>query len=290
MSSAAPTHEDWAIARVLARKRSQFVLWMIANGKCLSREDFHRDFDIDEREFPLDDILETLKVEGFIGELDGAFSLQKLGEEAIRWMDDGPSEDDLKKKTEVTGLAVGATDPGDAPEAERPLQPERPSHRHPQHVAAERAASDSPGGPSEPRRSRERQVATLPRDFTRGTGRRKTAVAQVRVYEGIGAFLVNGLEVDHYFTTIDQRQQAKFPLVATLISQRVDVRVKVEGSGKNSQAGAVQLGLARALMLFRPDLEPVLREHDLLTRDSRKVERKKYGHKKARRSFQFSKR
>ena len=127
-------------------------------------------------------------------------------------------------------------------------------------------------------------------DFIWGTGRRKTAVARVRIREGSGKFLINKLEVDAYFTEETQRSDVRAPLRVTEMGERVDVFVNVKGSGKNSQSGAVRLGLARALAEHRPDLLPVLRDGDFLTRDARMVERKKYGHKKARRSFQFSKR
>ncbi len=123
-----------------------------------------------------------------------------------------------------------------------------------------------------------------------GTGRRKTAVARVRIKEGTGKFLVNGLEADAYFPLEVQRSDVRAPLTLTEMSGRVDVFVNVKGSGKHSQSGAVLLGLARALKEFRVDLEPALRDSGFLTRDARKVERKKYGHKKARKSFQFSKR
>ena len=133
-------------------------------------------------------------------------------------------------------------------------------------------------------------MTTAANSFVWGTGRRKTAVARVRIREGTGKFVVNNLEVDDYFLEIGQRIGVRFPLATTEMSGRIDVFVNVNGSGKSSQSGAVVLGLARALKEFRPDLEPALREHELLTRDARKVERKKYGHKKARKSFQFSKR
>ena len=123
-----------------------------------------------------------------------------------------------------------------------------------------------------------------------GTGRRKTAVARVRIKEGTGKFLVNRLECDVYFPLEIQRNDVRAPLAATEMAGRVDVFVNVNGSGKHSQSGAVLLGLARALKEFRPDLEAALREGGYLTRDARMVERKKYGHKKARKSFQFSKR
>ena len=126
--------------------------------------------------------------------------------------------------------------------------------------------------------------------YTWGTGRRTTAVARVRVREGSGKFLVNNLEADAYFLEQIQRHDAHAALGVTEMSGRIDVWVNVKGSGKSAQSGAVLLGLSRALKEFRPDLEPILRENGFLTRDARKVERKKYGHKKARKSFQFSKR
>lgn len=126
--------------------------------------------------------------------------------------------------------------------------------------------------------------------FTWGTGRRKTAVARVRIREGSGKFVINDLEVDTYFPEETQRHNVRAPLVATEMGGRLDVFVNIRGSGKCSQAGAVSLGIARALRIFRPDLESILRSGEFLTRDARMVERKKYGHKKARKSFQFSKR
>jgi len=133
-------------------------------------------------------------------------------------------------------------------------------------------------------------MATAEMTYTWGTGRRKTAVARVRIREGTGQFVVNGLEADDYFLVETERIAVRAPLFATEMGGRVDVFVNVKGSGKSSQSGAVVMGLARALKEFRSDLEPALRQGEFLTRDPRMVERKKYGHKKARRSFQFSKR
>jgi small subunit ribosomal protein S9 len=133
-------------------------------------------------------------------------------------------------------------------------------------------------------------MATATNPYVWGTGRRKTAVARVRIREGTGQYLVNGLEVDNYFLVVTERNDVRAPLLATEMAGRVDVFVNVQGSGKSSQSGAVMLGVARALKEFRPDLEPALRAGGFLTRDARMVERKKYGHKKARKSFQFSKR
>ena len=123
-----------------------------------------------------------------------------------------------------------------------------------------------------------------------GTGRRKTAVARVRVLEGTGKFVVNGLPVDDYFVDEIQQSTVRGPLVLTEMAGRLDIFVNVNGSGKSAQSGAVSLGISRALIEIRPDLKPTLQHADLLTRDSRMVERKKYGHKKARKSFQVSKR
>lgn len=133
-------------------------------------------------------------------------------------------------------------------------------------------------------------MSTAEKTYIWGTGRRKTAVARVRIREGTGQFIVNRLPVDEYFVEEHHRANVRAPLTATEMGGRVDVFVNVQGSGKNGQSGAVVLGIARALKEFRSDLEPALRDGGYLTRDARMVERKKYGHKKARRSFQFSKR
>jgi small subunit ribosomal protein S9 len=133
-------------------------------------------------------------------------------------------------------------------------------------------------------------AATAQQSYLWGTGRRKTAVARVRIREGSGKFLVNDLDVDDYFPLEIQRNDVRAPLRSTEMAGRIDVFVNVRGSGKHSQSGAVVLGLARALKALRPDLEASLRDNGFLTRDARMVERKKYGHKKARKSFQFSKR
>ena len=133
-------------------------------------------------------------------------------------------------------------------------------------------------------------TATASKTYTWGTGRRKTAVARVRIADGTGQFMVNGVDAREYFPLEVQQTDIRAPLKATELSDRVDVFVNVTGSGKPSQSGAVVQGLARALKEFRPDLDEPLRAGNYLTRDARMVERKKYGHKKARKSFQFSKR
>ncbi len=123
-----------------------------------------------------------------------------------------------------------------------------------------------------------------------GTGRRKRAVARVRVKPGTGKFLVNKREMPAYFVEMRAQADVQSPLDATQMKGKVDVHVNAKGGGYMGQAGAVKLGLARALMSYDPTLEPILREHSMLSRDSRKVERKKYGQAGARRRFQFSKR
>jgi len=123
-----------------------------------------------------------------------------------------------------------------------------------------------------------------------GTGRRKNAVARVRLRPGEGKFTVNGREVDKYFTEVRDRNDVWAPLEKTNTRGRVDVHVNVKGGGYMGQAGAIVLGLGRALKEYDPSLDAVLRDNDFLTRDSREVERKKPGQKGARARFQFSKR
>ncbi len=123
-----------------------------------------------------------------------------------------------------------------------------------------------------------------------GTGRRKTAVARVRIKAGTGTVLINKRPFEEYFETIDMRGSAMAPLVDTETKERYDVWVNVKGGGKNGQADAVKLGIARALVKDNAGLELLLREKGHLTRDSRMVERKKPGLHKARKASQYSKR
>lgn len=123
-----------------------------------------------------------------------------------------------------------------------------------------------------------------------GTGRRKTAVARVRIKDGDGKLTINGRELDEYFATERHQQDILGPLRATDSLGTVDVWVRVDGGGTTGQSGAIVLGIARALQAKNPTLHHILADGGYLTRDSRMVERKKYGLRKARRSFQFSKR
>jgi small subunit ribosomal protein S9 len=126
--------------------------------------------------------------------------------------------------------------------------------------------------------------------FIWGTGRRKTAVARVRIREGAGEFKVNGKGFKEYFETDAMRVLATGPLKATGAAARFDVFANVRGGGPVGQAGAVSLGVARALMRADATTETALRDGGFLTRDARMKERKKYGQRGARRRFQFSKR
>ena len=123
-----------------------------------------------------------------------------------------------------------------------------------------------------------------------GTGRRKTSVARVDLLPGAGKITVNGRKFEDYFPIENHRTVAARALAATNTSDKFDVMVNVKGGGPSGQAGAVRMGLARALLVTDADLRPVLKAEGLLTRDSRMKERKKYGQPGARKRFQFSKR
>ncbi len=122
------------------------------------------------------------------------------------------------------------------------------------------------------------------------TGRRKTSVAQVRLVSGTGKVLINKRTIDDYFPVEVWRIHALSPLQVTDNIGKFDVFVNVRGGGLTGQSGAIRLGIARALVEYDEKLRGKLREYELLTRDPRMVERKKYGQKKARKRFQFSKR
>ena len=123
-----------------------------------------------------------------------------------------------------------------------------------------------------------------------GTGRRKTSVARVYLRPGKGEIVVNRTPIEAYFNRDSVKQVLKQPLSLTGTLEDFDILVNVQGGGKTGQAGAVRLGIARALCESNPDHRPVLKKAGLLTRDARKVERKKYGQPGARKRFQFSKR
>lgn len=123
-----------------------------------------------------------------------------------------------------------------------------------------------------------------------GTGRRKTSVARVRIRKGAGKITVNDKDLDEYFTIDRERGLVRSPLKTTKTQGDFDVLVNVRGGGLTGQAGAISLGIARALLKTNHALVESLREGGFLTRDSRMKERKKYGQKGARKSFQWTKR
>jgi len=132
-------------------------------------------------------------------------------------------------------------------------------------------------------------MATKTPEFL-GTGRRKTAVARVRLATGSGKITVNGRAFDSYFPLETLRSTVSAPLTITGTTDKLDVKVNVVGGGPNGQAGAVRHGISRALLQFDVNLRPALKAEGFLTRDSRAKERKKYGQPGARKRFQFSKR
>jgi len=123
-----------------------------------------------------------------------------------------------------------------------------------------------------------------------GTGRRKTAVARVRLAGGTGKIVINGRAFENYFPMETHRVVASQPLTVTNTADKYDAQITVSGGGPNGQAGAVRHGLARALLTVDANFRPLLKAEGLLTRDSRMKERKKYGQPGARKRFQYSKR
>jgi small subunit ribosomal protein S9 len=141
--------------------------------------------------------------------------------------------------------------------------------------------AEAPAAPAAP---------TGPRKFTWGVGRRKSAVARVRIAPGTGKIEINGRPLNDYLTAERDRKALFGPLEVTNTGGKLDVYVNATGGGSTGQAGAIVMGLGRALMKFDATLEAALRNSGFMTRDSRMKERKKYGQRGARRRFQFSKR
>ena len=134
----------------------------------------------------------------------------------------------------------------------------------------------------------EKEVDDFGRSYA--TGKRKDAVARVWLKQGPGNITINGKSSDDYFARPVLRMLINQPLIASERKEQFDVVCSVTGGGLSGEAGAVRHGISKALVLFEPELKKVLKSGGFLTRDSRVVERKKYGRRKARRSFQFSKR
>ncbi|NIA09627.1 MAG: 30S ribosomal protein S9 [Nitrospiraceae bacterium] len=123
-----------------------------------------------------------------------------------------------------------------------------------------------------------------------GTGRRKTSVARVYLRPGTGKIMVNRRDFEEFFPNRVLKMVIRQPLLLTETADKFDILVNVQGGGSAGQAGAIRHGISRALLEYNPELRPRLKAAGLLTRDARKVERKKYGQPKARKRFQFSKR
>jgi small subunit ribosomal protein S9 len=129
-----------------------------------------------------------------------------------------------------------------------------------------------------------------PKPLVQSTGRRKSSVARVRLYDGNGEFSLNGRTLKDYFPDPELRRRIQEAFKVTDLENRYDVAATLEGGGTTGQSDALRLGIARGLIAIDPELRPVLKKEGMLTRDSRKVERKKYGLRKARRAPQFTKR
>ena len=128
------------------------------------------------------------------------------------------------------------------------------------------------------------------KDSKYATGRRKRSIARVWLKKGSGNFHINGRKMNDYFKKMNLQIAVLRPLSIVNRENEYDVKCSVKGGGLSGQAGAIILGLARTIVLFEPELKTALKKEKLTMRDSRAVERKKYGRRKARRSFQFSKR
>ena len=156
-------------------------------------------------------------------------------------------------------------------------------------MTEEAPVNDNVETPAEPVTTKAPASGAL-KTYIWGTGRRKKAIARVRIRSGSGKVLINKRPVEEYFKADRDRQAAVSPLDTVQMTSNYDVWANVNGGGPTGQADAVMLGLARALMKAAPETTEALREKGLLTRDARMKERKKYGQKGARKRFQFSKR
>ena len=130
----------------------------------------------------------------------------------------------------------------------------------------------------------------MPKPLVQSTGRRKSSIARVRLYEGTGTFTLNNRSIESYFPQAALRMRVMGPLKTADAEGRYDIHAQLEGGGFTGQSDALRLGIARALIELDPELRPALKKEGMLTRDSRRVERKKYGLRKARRAPQFTKR
>ena len=130
----------------------------------------------------------------------------------------------------------------------------------------------------------------MPKPLVQSTGRRKESVARVRFFDGSGQVILNGRTLEDFFPTMAARMRVLEPLNLTQTQGRYDINATLEGGGTTGQADALRLGISRALIELDPELRPALKKAGMLTRDSRIVESKKYGLRKARRAPQYTKR
>jgi small subunit ribosomal protein S9 len=193
-----------------------------------------------------------------------------------------PAEADASESTEPTDAAAQQPDPKPEPE------PKAKSEAAPKAKSAPKAkaAATPPTAPAASPTSAKAEKGK----WWWGLGRRKTAVARVRICPGTGKFIINNRAFDKYLTEDRDQKDVMAVLGKTKTTGGVDVYVNVCGGGYTGQTGAIVLGLGRALLRYDASLEPALRESGFLSRDPRKVERKKYGQPGARARFQFSKR
>jgi small subunit ribosomal protein S9 len=200
------------------------------------------------------------------------------------------SDTDRPEQTE-TQPAAGAEEAPASP-AETSTEPAAPTATPPaeapteQHIPHDAPVPEAPTPAPAP----VRRAAAPSGSWWWGTGRRKAAVARVRIRPGSGQLVVNKKKYDEFFCTERDRKDVMEPLKRVNMTNNVDVHVNVRGGGTTGQAGAIVLGIARALSAYDPNLEAALRDGGFMTRDPRRVERKKYGQPGARRRFQFSKR
>ncbi len=190
-----------------------------------------------------------------------------------------PTPENQTQQPEPSGPSVPAPPPEAAAETPQPAPAAMPS------------TAETPVAP--PTQTATQPVEQPPQQAKGlhwGTGRRKSAIARVRLMPGSGNFTVNKRAIEHYFTEPQDRADIVAPLELTGVRKNWDVFVNVHGGGHTGQAGAIKLGLARAMVKAYEQFEPTLRDAGYLTRDARRVERKKPGQRKARRRFQFSKR
>ncbi|MCH7603865.1 MAG: 30S ribosomal protein S9 [Planctomycetes bacterium] len=199
---------------------------------------------------------------------------------------------DPETPTPVPGTPESTTEPVSTPTSE-PVEtpaPADPAHTPEPEAAAKTKPARKASTPSKKPASKATETTASPVEWSWGLGRRKSAVARVRIRPGKGIFLVNKRECDEYFTAARDRNDLQNVLEKTSMKNNIDIYVNVKGGGFTGQAGAIILGLGRAILKYDNSLEPILRDNKFLTRDPRKVERKKYGQPGARKRFQFSKR